>query len=144
MKMPPLAEVQKFIIWIFGSIAVFGCISTLIAFLVYEDKSTMKCDANDIKCKEEEQKKIAVSRNDNEILKIVSPTAIAVGVIVIILVRCWQQSSNRLSTQDPVDDAEPNAMYLGRPCKYCHFVFVFRFCFCKYRKSQYYMEGSRI
>ena len=114
--MPKLAEIQKFIIWVFGSITVFGCISTLIAYLIYDDKPTVDCKPNDTQCEQRNQN-ITATQRDNEILKIISPVAVAVGIVMIVIIRCWQQSAAENANEARREGGEANTAYQGTECK---------------------------
>ena len=97
---------------------VFGFIATLIAYLLYDNQTPADCKEDD--CKPQSDTVVA-SASDNRILKIVAPTLIAVGLVIIICVRCWQQNTNRqtvaASGNTTTNDGEDNDGYQGPECK---------------------------
>ena len=117
ISMWSVGDVQKFVIWLFGSIAIFGCISTLIVYVMYDGGSTVNCDQNDPQCTANNQS-AEVNQRDNEILRVVSPTAIAVGVVAILMVRCWQQSTQTALDQGARAEGEENVAYNEQECEY--------------------------
>ncbi|XP_065060659.1 uncharacterized protein LOC135687954 [Rhopilema esculentum] len=95
--MVKLGDVQRFTMWLCGSIAAFGCIATLIAYAMYNNKETAYCpDDNQANCKNTSS---TASEAENKILKLVSPISIAVGLLSIVGIRCWQQASNERAVQ---------------------------------------------
>ena len=95
--MVKLGDVQRFTMWLCGSIAAFGCISTLIAYAMYNNKGTANCpDDNQGNCNNTSS---TANDAENKILKLVSPISIAVGLLSIIGIRCWQQAANDRAVQ---------------------------------------------
>ena len=96
---------------------VFGFIATLIAYLLYDNQTPADCKEDD--CKPQSDT-VVVSADDNRILKIVAPTLTAVGLVIIICVRCWQQNTNRqtvAASGTATNDGEDNGGYQGPECK---------------------------
>ena len=115
--MPKVAEIQRFVIWLCGSVMVFGFIATLIAYLLYDNQAPADCQESD--CAPQNDT-VVVTASDNRILKIVAPSLIAFGLVVIVCIRCWQQNTSRqtvAASEAATNDGEDNGGYEGPECK---------------------------
>ena len=83
---------------------------------MYNGGSKIDCNENDVQCLEH-NKSIEANKEGNEILRIISPTAIGVGITVILLVRCWQQKAIRAENERRRIEGEANDAYNNQECK---------------------------
>lgn len=98
-------EVQKFIIWISASVALIGFFGTLTSYVIITDKATSQCNSNGTNCAGANENDPG-NNFDNKTLKILSPTALAVGFVIVVVMRCFQ-GGNRAVVSSNHDEPGP-------------------------------------